>query len=234
VALTEGTEIDLGPVMAAAARTMQQVAPEELLQAVVDLAAASIPGFDAASVSMLDYGGSETTQAATDQFARELDILQHVLGEGPCIDAMKQPGLVVVPDVRHEQRWPTYVAEAVSRGVLAQMAIMVYLDDEGRTLGGLNIYSRSSAEVTDAARAMAELFATQAAVALGASRHEVNLSEGMASRQLIGQAVGIVMERYGMNEHNAFRYLIRISSTTNVKMRQVAQDIVDEANQRQS
>ena len=120
------------------------------------------------------------------------------------------------------------VASDVS-AILAHTRDVVYLDD-GRTLGGLNIYSRSSAEITDEARAMAELFATQAAIALGASHQEVNLSEGMASRQLIGQAVGIVMERYRMNEHDAFRFLIRVSSTTNVKMRQVARELVDEAN----
>ncbi len=224
---------DIGPVMAAAARTMHaDMTAEEMLQSVVDVAASSIPGFEWASVSLLERGGKQSTQAATDDLARDLDQLQYELGEGPCIDAMKEPRLVEVPRLRHDQRWPQYVPAAVERGVTAQLSIMLYLDDDHSTLGGLNVYSTRTEDISDEASAMAELFATQAAVALGSNRRRLNLSEGMHSRQMIGQAVGILMERYQMDEAAAFRYLVRTSTTGNVRLRDVAESIVEDLNAR--
>jgi len=224
---------DIGTVMAAAARSMHEdMSSEAMLQSIVDVAAGSVPGFDRASVSMVERGGREATKAATDDLARGLDLLQYELDEGPCVDAMQRPGLVEVPCLRHEQRWPRYVRQAVDLGVTAQLSVMLYLDSDKTTLGGLNLYATGTEDVSEEARAMAELFATQAAVALGSNRHRLTLNEGLASRQLVGQAIGIVMERYGLEEHAAFQYLVRTSSTTNTKLRLVAQALVDSLNQR--
>ncbi len=222
---------EIGPTMAEAARTMHvDMSADELLQLIVDLAAASVPGFERASASVVEPGNREDTKAATDDLARDLDLLQYTLGEGPCVEAMRSPGVVEVPHLRHEQRWPKYVAEAAKRGVTAQLSIMLYLDDDAQTLGGLNMYSLSAEGVSQEARAMAELFATQAAVALGSNRRRLSLDEGMLSRQMIGQAVGIVTERFQIDEHAAFRYLARLSSRSNTKLRVVAEEIVEEAN----
>jgi GAF domain-containing protein len=103
---------------------------------------------------------------------------------------MRRPRLIAVPHLRHERRWPRYVAAAVERGIAAQMVIMIYLDDDATTLGGLNLYSTESEEVSAEAEAIAELFAAQAAVALGANRRRLHLDAGMQSRQLVGEAVG--------------------------------------------
>jgi hypothetical protein len=203
-----------------------------MLQSVVDVAALSIPGFSRASISMVGGRGRDPVKAATDDVARALDLLQFGLQQGPCIDAMHEPRVIPVPHLRHEQRWPRYVPVALERGIVAQMAVMIYLDEDATTLGGLNLYSTECEEVSDEARAMAELFATQAAVALGANRRRLHLDAGMQSRQLVGQAVGIVMERYQLDEHLAFQFLVRTSTTSNIKLRRVAQDLVDEANAR--
>jgi hypothetical protein len=219
--------------MAAAARIMHvDMTSGEMLQSIVDVAAGSIPGFDRASVTVVERNGRESTEAATDELSRRLDALQYELDEGPCIEAMQKPGLVEVPHLRHEQRWPRYVRQAVEQGITAQLSIMLYLDSDHTTLGGLNLYSTWVEAINADARAMAELFATQAAVALGSNRHRVNLNEGLASRQLVGQAIGIVMERYRLDERSAFQYLVRTSSTTNTKLRQVAQALVDSTTQR--
>jgi GAF domain-containing protein len=224
---------DFGSVMAAAVRTMHDdMTSEEMLQSVVDVAAISVPGFDRASISMVERRGRDSVKAASDDLVRELDLLQYALHEGPCVDAMRGPRLIPVPHLRHEQRWPRYVAAAVERGITAQMAIMVYLDKDATTLGGLNLYSTESEEVSDEAKSMAELFAAQAAVALSANRRRLHLDAGMQSRQLVGEAVGIVMERYQLDEHHAFQFLARTSTSSNIKLRQVAQDLVDEANLR--
>jgi GAF domain-containing protein len=224
---------DIGAVMAAAARILHvDMTSEAMLQAIVDVAARSVPGFDRASVAVVERNGRESTKAATDELARSLDALQYELDEGPCIEAMQKPGLVEVPHLRHQQRWPRYVQHAAEQGVTAQLSIMLYLDSDHTTLGGLNLYSTGVEDINEEARAMAELFATQAAVALGSNRHRLNLNQGLASRQLVGQAIGIVMERYRLDERSAFQYLVRTSSTTNTKLRLVAQALVDSTTQR--
>lgn len=224
---------ELAAVMAEVARTLHETPDDALLQSVVDVAASSIPGFDSASLSVLQPGGKETILAATDDLARDLDELQEKLDEGPCVEAMRQVALVRAPHLRHEQRWASYVAEAVQRGLRAQISVKVRLDQVG-TLGGLNVYSTSSDDITDEAAAMTELFAVQAAVALGGAQQRRHLTQALASRQLIGQAVGLVMERYSLDEHQAFKFLVRMSTTTNTKLNVIAQDLVESANQRQA
>jgi putative aminopeptidase FrvX len=108
------------------------------------------------------------------------------------------------------------------------MAVKLYLDQG--TLGGLNFYSTVSEEVTPNAQTLGRLFATHAAIALGHARERDTLSSAMQSRQVIGQAVGIVMERYQIGEDRAFAFLVRASSHGNIKLRAIAQELVTEAN----
>jgi ANTAR domain len=116
----------------------------------------------------------------------------------------------------------------VDAGLRAQLAIQLYYDDE--TLGGLNLYATKSAEIDPDAPVAAELFAVHAALALGRARTESRLSEALGSRQMIGEAVGLMMERYKINDQRAFQFLARACSTSNIKVRDVAQEVVDESN----
>jgi GAF domain-containing protein len=112
--------------------------------------------------------------------------------------------------------------------VLAQFALRLYVDEH--TLGALNMYSTISETIGEDTRHMADLFATHAALALGRSRREQQLDTALQTRKLIGQATGIVMQRYGLNEHRAFAYLVRVSSTSNTKLHDIAAHLVAEAN----
>jgi GAF domain-containing protein len=133
------------------------------------------------------------------------------------------------PRIHHDQRWPRYVPAAVELGLRSQLAVRLYLDDQG-TLGGLNLYSTTSDDVDPEAEGTAELFAAHAAIALGNARERENLNQALHSRKVIGQAVGILMERYEMNEDRAFAFLVRASSHANIKLREVAQELVNRAN----
>jgi len=137
---------------------------------------------------------------------------------------------VVAGRVRHEQRWPRYVPEAVKHGLRSQLAVCLY--DDGGTLGGLNLYSTSSSEIAPDAVSAAELFATHAAIALRHAQQAHQLNEALATRKTIGQAIGIVMERYRVDHDRAFQFLVRASSTSNFKLRDVAQEVVDTSEQR--
>jgi GAF domain-containing protein len=223
-------ETDIGAAVAAAARSINQPTTlEETLATIAAVAQASVPGFDQVGISTVDRKGKVTTRAATGELVWVLDRLQYALGEGPCVETLREADVVVAPRIRHDQRWPEYVPQAVAAGLKAQLAVKLYLDDEG-TLGGLNLYSTRSEDIDDDAQGIADLFAAHAAIALGQVRQREGLQEALHSRKIIGQAIGIVMERFGMNEDRAFDFLLRTSSHGNVKLRDVAARLVDEAN----
>ena len=199
---------------------------DDTLDAIVRAAQQTVPGFEHVGISITHSSGTIETRAGTGQLVWEVDDLQYKLAEGPCYDAIRHGGVTVMTDVAHEDRWPRYVEEVRRLGLHAQMGLQLYTDDG--TLGGLNFYSRAPGVDPDAIQ-LAELFAAHAAIALGRARHEHQLNESVASRQAIGTAVGIIMERYRIGEERAFQFLVRASSTSNIKLRTIAQEIVDTA-----
>jgi GAF domain-containing protein len=218
--------------LASAARTINTThGLEEALQAIVEAARASIPGFDHAGISTINRAGQIQTRAATDRLVNDLDDLQYSINEGPCVEAMRESRVVMAPHIRHDQRWPNYVARAVSLGLKSQLALRLYLDDEG-TMGGLNLYSTLGEDIPQDAPEIADLFAAHAAIALGHARDTEQLYEALNTRKVIGQALGILMERYQLNEDRAFAFLTRASSHANIKLRDVARELVNQANQR--
>jgi len=222
---------DLAAALVSAARSISSKDTlEETLSAIAKTAQISVPGIDHVGISTVDRKGRIVTRAATDPVVTELDDLQYSLGEGPCVDALSEQRVVVAPRIRHDQRWPNYVPQAVrSTGLQSQLAVQLFLDNEG-TLGGLNLYSTTHEDLHPEATGIAELFAAQAAIALGRVLKITTLNEALQSRKVIGQAVGILMERYDMNEERAFAFLVRASSNGNIKLRDVAQELVDNGN----
>jgi GAF domain-containing protein len=223
---------DIAASLADAARTINSPQTlEETLDAIVRATVVSVPGFEHASVTVLQGDGSLETKAATGQLVWELDSLQYSIDEGPCVSAMrgKDEPVVAVPDIRHEQRWPRYVPEALKRADLqAQMAVQLYVGDN--TVGGLNLYSTRTASIDPEAVQAAELFATHAALALTRARRESNLMDAISSRQDIGMAIGLTMARFQLDSESALQYLIRASSSSQLKLRVIARELIEEAN----
>jgi GAF domain-containing protein len=206
-------------------------APRDLdatLQTIVESAARSLPGIDHAGVTVAHSTGEMETKASTDQFVLDLDRLQYELREGPCVHAITHEPVVVIEHAHLDQRWPHFIKPAVERGLRSQLGLRLYTEE--KTLGGLNLYSTTRDTVDPEVGHMAQLFAAHAAMAFGRALREENLVSALATRQLIGQATGIIMERHGLDESRAFDYLTRVSSHSNVKIREVAQEIVDAAN----
>lgn len=194
------------------------------LATLVEVARLSLDDVDHVSVSLAGRDGSLETVAATDDLVRELDRVQHELGEGPCLHAALATETVVIHHARHEQRWPAYLAVAVRRGVRAQVGLRLHVDD--RTLGALNLYSLHADVVGDASLELAELLAAAAATALGGVREREHLRTALESRERIGMAVGVVMERFGLDAERAFDYLARTSQHGNRKLRDVAEAVL--------
>lgn len=222
---------DIAAAITEAAALMQAPATvEETLAAIAKCTLDTVPGFDHVGVSVTHRNGEIETLAGTDQLVWELDALQYELREGPCYDAIRDGDVNRVPYACRDPRWPRYLPRAVERGLKAQLAVGLYRDDE--SLGGLNLYSTESETISDDAVTIAQLFAVHAALALGKSRTEHQLNDAIAARKEIGQAIGIVMERYGIHEDRAFQFLVRASSTSNVKLRELARDLVRSLNEK--
>ncbi len=225
--------LDVASALASAAREI--TGPQDLggtLDLIVNVARDSMVGIDHVGISVSHRDGRVDTKAATDAHVLELDRLQYELGEGPCLHAMDSGEPVRVEHARHEQRWPRFIAAAAPLGLRSSLGIR--LSVEARTVGALNLYSFSSDTLDDETEHLAELFAVHAGLALGHARRIENLNAALASRKVIGVALGILMERLHIDEDQAFAYLTRISASTETKLRDVAASVVEEVSSRQA
>jgi len=202
----------------------------DTLDAIVHATKIAVPEFAHVSISVRHRDGSLETQAGTDQLVWELDALQYGVHEGPCVDAIEEVPIVVVEHLRHEQRWPSYIPAAADRGVRSQVGVQLFT--RGKHIGGLNLYSTERDDVDPDSAETARLFATHAAIMLGHAQQEHHLNQALQTRKVIGQAIGILMERYQLDEDRAFQFLMRASSTSNVKLRDVASEVVASSTER--
>jgi GAF domain-containing protein len=217
----------LSAALTHAARTIAQARTlEETLQTIAETALISIPGIDDVGVSVLERGGRPVTKAATSDLVWQLDKLQYSLDEGPCVDSLRDASVIEAPGIRHDQRWPQYVPAAVRMGLKAQLAVKLAIDGEG-TVGGLNMYSTASDDIDPQAPGIADLFASHAAVALGKARQVDELHEALRTREVISQAVGLLMATYMLEPDAAFGFLVRTSSHSNTKVRDIAARMIE-------
>ncbi len=220
---------DFSLSIARAARTLNQPSSvHDTLQTIVEVACNSVPGFDNVGISTLGNEGDVETRAFVGDVVLALDRLQYSLREGPCSDVLQFGRKVSASSLDDEQRWPQYVPQAREMGVRSQLAVKLYLDED--TLGGINFYSTTSDQVSVDARAFAALFATHAAIALGHAQTREQMSEALLGSRIIGPAIGLLMQRYDMDQDRAFGFLVRASSYRNIKLRSIAQELIAEAN----
>lgn len=197
---------------------------QETMDAIVRATCTSLPEFGHVSLSLRKPDGTLETTSGTDQLVWELDNQQYSVGEGPCVEAIEEEPVVVVEHLPHEQRWPRYIPAAAEKGVRSQVGVRLFTS--GRHIGGLNLYSTEHYEVDPDCVETARLFATHAAIMLGHAQHQDQLNQALQTRKLIGQAIGILMERYRIDADRAFQFLVRASSTGNIKLRDVAEELV--------
>ena len=198
---------------------------QHTLQRIVDLAVDTIDGCDYAGVSLLK-ARTVDTPAASDDVSKLVDAIQYETGEGPCLDAIREHEVFETGDLGEEQRWPKFSSRARREtGITSMLCFRLFVD--GDTLGALNLYSKATDAFDDASRTVGLVFAAHAAVALSTAMHDEQMEEALLSRDLIGQAKGILMAREGVTADQAFDMLRRASQRLNVKLRDVAGGVVD-------
>ncbi|WP_205877651.1 GAF and ANTAR domain-containing protein [Mycobacterium camsae] len=224
--MSEPSNHDLALRMAELARTL--AAPRQAEDIFTEVAAAAvdlIAGVDTAGILLIKKGGHFESIGGTDDLPHELDALQHALGEGPCIDAALDEVLVRTEDFRRETRWPAYSAAAQQLGVLSGMSFRLYTHE--RTAGALNLFGCRPTNWDAERQTIGMVLAAHAAAALMASHHSENLQSAVASRDRIGQAKGIIMERFDVDDVRAFDMLRRLSQESNTSLVDIAQRVID-------
>jgi GAF domain-containing protein len=164
-------------------------------------------------------------RVSTSDLPRRVDELQSRMHRGPCLDVIWDEEVVRVADMAQEQRWPEFAAEAAALGARSMLCFQLFV--EADQMGALNLYSRTPGAFDEEAQEVGQLFAAHAAVALAAAEHESHLRDGMAHRDLIGQAKGILMERHKLTADQAFGVLARVSQEMNRKLFEVARELTD-------
>jgi GAF domain-containing protein len=209
------------------------------LQQIVDFAVLTVEGCDAAGISLLT-GSRVTTPVYSHPVALEVDSVQYETGEGPCLDAITKEAMVSAEDLAEDPRWPIFGPRAATLGMRSLLSCRLSANANG-TLGALNLYAGLPRAYGVIDRTTALIFATHAGIALGAAEaledatvslnteiHRVeNLRGALASREVIGQAEGILIERERITADQAFAVLRRASQHLNIKLREVAQYVVD-------
>jgi len=220
---------DLAQRMAELARAV--AAPRSMNDVLCDVTTTAlelIPGADASGVLLLGKGGTFESLGDTSELPGKLDELQVRYQEGPCVQAAVDDLIVRAEDFRKEERWPRYSKAAVELGVLSSVSFKLYTGD--RTAGALNLFSFTSNAFDGEAETIGSVLAAHAAAAILSSRQSEQLQSALTTRDRIGQAKGIIMERYGVDDVRAFEMLRQLSQDSNTRLADVAQRVIDTRN----
>jgi len=194
----------------------------------VDVTAAAkelIPGVDSAGVLLVGKGGTHQTLAPTSDVMFKLDELQMTTGEGPCLQAALDEIVIRTDDFRNEPRFPNYAPKVVELGLLSALSLKLYTAD--RTAGALNLFGYEPRLWNSEAETIGMVLAAHAASAILASRESEQLQSALSTRDRIGQAKGIIMERFKIDDVRAFEMLRKLSQDTNTKLVDVAHRVID-------
>lgn len=191
-------------------------------------AAAEIPGAQYAGITLTRNAKHVETPAATHHWPLLLDKIQQRHLEGPCLTAAWEETTIHVRDLSTEERFPNYRRDALAETPIRSiMAFQMFI--AGETLGALNVYAEQPDAFDGESRTLGLIFAAHSSVAWNSARREAQFQKALSSRDVIGQAKGMIMERYRVNAVQAFELLRKLSQDSNVALIQVAANLVADA-----
>jgi GAF domain-containing protein len=165
------------------------------------------------------------TAASTDPVIEKADELQNELGEGPCLEVLRtKEDYYVIHDTATDKRWPQFAPLAADLGLHSILAVRLFTGRQ--TYGALNLYAHDVRNFSRDDTELAMLFGQHASLALATARREEGLKIAVDARHLIGQAQGMLMERYGLNAEQSFAVLRRYSQDNNIKLKEVAESLI--------
>jgi transcriptional regulator with GAF, ATPase, and Fis domain len=196
---------------------------QETLQGIVAAAVDNVPGAQYAGISEVQGGREIGTPAWTDALVRATDAAQYETGQGPCVKSIAAEQTVRISDMASDDRWPAFAKRAAQLGVGSMLSFQLYV--VGDNLGALNLYNHEPDAFDDESEHVGLLFASHAAVAMAGAQRNERLNRAIGTRDLIGQAKGILMERHKLTAEQAFTLLVRTSQATHIKLRDIAEQL---------
>jgi GAF domain-containing protein len=196
---------------------------EETIDAVVQFALQALR-CTYAGIALTARGSRPEIAAVTDPVVAEVYELQLSKQNGPLVAAMRERRPVLIRDTLADVRWPEWAAKVAALGVRSVLDVPLATS---RTVGVLGLYSPDPDAFAADDEAVAHILARHASVALASARHEETMAQAIDARKLVGQAMGILMERFDIDGDRAFAVLKRYSQDTNTKLRDVAQQLID-------
>jgi GAF domain-containing protein len=192
----------------------------ETVTAVAQFAATAL-GCPYAGIALIGSGGTVSTAAVTDPLIELLDQLQLDSGSGPALSMVAEGHeLLVVSDCLDETRWPAWSTGLAELGLRSALLVRLGVRDE--TSGVLQLFDRRPQAFSREDEEVAEVLARHASIAVATAQEEASLWQQVDARKQVGQAQGILMERFGIDADQAFGILRRYSQEQNLKLREVA------------
>lgn len=199
---------------------------DPVLRDVNEVTVSAVPGAHAAGLSLVDENRRVTTLGATEDYATLLDEIQSEYGEGPCLSAAWNSEIIHIDDLAADTRWPQYRSNACERTPVRSV-LSVRLHNDGNRLAALNLYAPSPDVFDEESLEQAMIYAAHTTVACNLLRRQQQFRNALASRDLIGQAKGVLMERFSIDAVRAFELLRRLSQESNTKLVEIAHRVID-------
>ncbi|GAA1426353.1 GAF and ANTAR domain-containing protein [Microlunatus lacustris] len=216
---------DLDGVFAQAARDLQDEGDTpHMLDRGLAIASQLIPSSAYVGISVVQADGRIDTPALTDPLVARIDDLQYRVQQGPCLDAIASSEIISSPDLRQEARWPRWSSKVAELGVVSMLCLRLYTSRD--TLGALNLLATHPEAFDDEAVITASHLAAHLAVALAETQHAAELHSGALDRSILGQAEGILMERFSLTPRRAFEVLSQVAQHHNASLGRVAAELV--------
>ena len=198
---------------------------EEAVDKVVAVAVETV-GTEFGGITLIhDQGRRFETVGSTDPSVNAADQLQYELREGPCVEASLGSTSFASSDLASDPRWPTWGPQVSELGFRSVLSTEIH--GRGRQIGALNLYGATETTFDDQDIETAALFAHQASLILGFVLHEADLLQAMETRSIVGQAQGILMQRFKIGSATAFALLRRYSMDTNTRVRDLAEYVIE-------
>lgn len=198
------------------------------LRELIDSGVRHVAGSQYAGITLAERSRAVTNIVATHGYPMVLDAIQNKYGEGPCLAAAWRHHIMHIDDLNVDDRWPHYREHALEQTpIRSVLSFELFVDGSG--MAALNFYANNAHAFNDEAMELGGVFATHVALAWSMMRRQDQFRSALASRDIIGQAKGVVMERFNLDAVEAFELLTRLSQQSNTRLTDIAARLIDSA-----
>ena len=203
----------------------QETDADTVLGELTQASVGAMPSAEHAGITLASRNGTVRTAAATGLYPSLLDEIQQRHQEGPCLSAAWEHHVIRIDDMAHENRWPAYCRDAIETPIRSVISYQLFADRNN--MGALNFYAEAPHAFDEEAVEMGLILATHTALAWSMVRRDEQFRSALASRDIIGQAKGMIMERFKIDAVQAFELLKRLSQSSNTGLATVARHLVE-------